>query len=64
MTYHQALETMSSYGDDILDYIENVMGEIPEPIDKSISWSSRASYYVSLAVEIWALAAHDELEYN
>ena len=64
VTYHKALETMSSYGDDILDYLENVMGAIPEPADKSISWSARACYYVSVAVEIWSLAAHDELEYS
>ena len=91
VTYHQALETMSEYGDDILDYIENVMGDLPDPTDKSLSWSAdsghrcwqdqacphechrhtwnieralRASYYVSLAVEIWSLAAHDELEYS
>ena len=64
VTYHKALETMSEYGDDILDYIENIYGEIPEPVDKSLSWSGRAVYYVSLAVESWSLAAHDELEYS
>ena len=64
VTYHQALETMSENGDDILTYIENIYGEIPDPTDKSISWSGRACYYVSLAVEIWSMAAHDELEYN
>lgn len=62
VTYHKALETMSSYGNDILDYIENEYGEIPEPEDKSISWSGRACYYVSIAVELWAGQSHSELE--
>ena len=62
VTYHKALATMDEYGDDILDYIENIYGEIPDPIDKSISWSGRAVYYVSLAVELWAGESHGELE--
>ena len=64
VTYHQALATMDEYGDDILDYIDNIYGEIPEPVDKGISWSARASYYVSIAVQSWSLSAHDELKYS
>lgn len=52
VTYHKALQTMSEYGDDVLEYIENNYGEIPQP-GKGESWSSLAVFYLSMAVELW-----------
>ena len=31
VTYYQADKTMSEQGDNVLEYIENAMGEIPQP---------------------------------
>lgn len=60
VTYHKALDTMRDYGNDIFDYIEETLGEIPEP-RPPLSWSGMACQYVSTAVEIWASSIEDEL---
>lgn len=60
VTYHSALATMSEHGDDVLQYIEDTMGEIPAPPDQ-FSWRELASHYLSCAVEIWASGAQQEL---
>lgn len=54
VTYHQALETMNKYGDEIFEYIEDAFGEIPTPPKDTETWSGMACFYVSLAVELWA----------
>jgi len=53
VTYHQALKTMSDHGDDVLQYIEDNLGEMPQP-KKGESWAGMACFYLSCAVEIWA----------
>ena len=53
VTYHTARETMSLYGDSVLTYIEDAMGELPE-IPKGESWSGIACFFLSYAVELWA----------
>tara|TARA_R100001143_G_C3292409_1_gene101804 strand:+ start:389 stop:595 length:207 start_codon:yes stop_codon:yes gene_type:complete len=53
VTYHQALETMHTDGDTVLDYIEDNLGETQTPPVGS-SWAGMACYYLSLAVEVWA----------
>jgi hypothetical protein len=53
VTYHQALETMSEHGNDVLQYIEDRLGEIPQPKNNE-SWSGLAVFYLSYAVELWA----------
>jgi hypothetical protein len=53
VTYHQALQTMEEHGDDVLQYIEDTLGELPQP-DKGESWSGLAVFYLSYAVELWA----------
>jgi hypothetical protein len=53
VTYWQALETMTEYGDNVLQYIEDSMGEIPMPSQGS-SWAGMAVHFVSMAVELWA----------
>ena len=52
VTYYNARETMNEYGDEILDYIQIQLGELPKP-DDNISWSGLACFYLSYAVELW-----------
>lgn len=61
VTYHQALKTMSEHGDDVLQYIEDALGEIPQP-KKGESWAGMACFYLSSAVELWASSVEGELE--
>ena len=58
VTYHIALETMNDHSDDILDYIEEALGEVPAPPTDG-SWQGMAVFYVSLAVELWCSANED-----
>lgn len=60
VTYHQASKTMGEYGDEVLDYIQEIYGELPKP-DANESWSGMACFYLSTAVETWALGVHDIL---
>lgn len=59
VTYHQASETMRTNGNDILEYIEDQLGEIPQP-NKGETWSGMAVFYCSMAVELWC-GQFDEL---
>lgn len=59
VTYHQALETMTRHGDDVLQYIEDATGELPSV--KGQSWGQMACTYVSAAVELWASNIEDQL---
>jgi hypothetical protein len=61
VTYHQAAQTMAEHGDDVLDYIDNSMGELPT-IPADSSWSSIAVFFLSCAVELWASSVESELE--
>lgn len=61
VTYHKAAETMAEHGDDVLQYIEDTYDEIPAPRPGE-SWSGLAVFYLSLAVETWALDAYSELD--
>jgi hypothetical protein len=56
VTYWQAKETMGNFGDAALQYVEDMLGELPSPFDKyeSVSWGGMAVFYLSLAVELWA----------
>lgn len=53
VTYWQALRTMSDRGDDVLEYIEDSLGELPNP-PSGESWRGMACFYLSYAVELWA----------
>lgn len=53
VTYYTATQTMSTYGDDVLQYIEDQLGELPQP-RAGESWSGLAVFYLSYAVELWA----------
>ena len=61
VTYHEAVATMSAHGDDVLQYIQDAMGELPKPRDDE-SWSGMAVHYLSAAVELWASSVESELE--
>jgi len=60
VTYHIARDTMAEHGDDVLEYIESVYGELPA-VPKGMSWSQMASFYLACAVELWASSIEDEL---
>ena len=53
VTYHKAIEMMSEHGNDVLQYIEDNYGEIPQP-KQGESWSGVAVFYLSVAVELFA----------
>ena len=61
VTYYQALATMAEHGDDVLEYIEDTLGEIPAP-KAGESWSGLAVFYLSMAVELWAGDVMSQLE--
>lgn len=67
VTYYTATQTMADHGNDILDYIEEQTGENPLNIQKPddvVSWSGLACFYVSYAVELWAMQFDiDGIEY-
>ncbi len=60
VTYHEAAATMAKHGDDVLNYIHDIYGELPQP-KATESWSGLACFYLSTAVETWALGAADML---
>ena len=63
-TYFDALQTMASHGDDVLEYIQDQMGDLPN-VPSTISWSGMAVHFhlvLSAAVELWASGVHDTLE--
>ena len=61
VTYASALGTMARYGDDVLQFLQDNLGELPKP-DDAESWSGMACFYLSAAVDLWAASVEDELE--
>lgn len=59
VTYHTANDIMHEHGDDVLNYIEDALGELPS-VDGE-SWKGMAVKYLSAAVELWAHSVEDEL---
>ena len=59
--YYDALKTMSEHGDDVLQYIDDAVGELPG-VPKDSSWAGMACFFLSYAVELWASSIEDELE--
>jgi len=60
VTYYAAAKTMAEHGDDVLQYIEDALGELPSVSGQS--WSQMACTYLSRAVELWASSVESELE--
>lgn len=52
VTYYRASEVMAEHGNDVLDFVEDSLGELPTP-PKGESWSGMAVFYLSCAVELW-----------
>lgn len=61
VTYYEAAKTMAEYGDRVLEFIEDNLGELPQP-QRGESWSGMACFYLSCAVELWASSVESELE--
>lgn len=60
VTYGAALRTMNNHGDDVLEYIDSQMGELPKPDQET--WAGLACFYLSCAVELWAGSIMSQLE--
>jgi hypothetical protein len=60
VSYYAARQTMAEHGDDVLDYLEGMMGELPKPPD-DCSWSGMSCFYLSRAVELHC-AVYSDLE--
>lgn len=60
VTYSDALETMNDHGDQVLQYLEDTLGDIPTP-KEDFSWAGLACFYLSSAVELWASGVSEEL---
>ena len=61
VTYYKAVNTMADYGDDVLQYIDDVLGEMPR-IPLGESWGGICCLFLSLAVELWAGDVMGQLE--
>lgn len=59
VTYYTAKQTMAEHGDEVLEYIEDHLGELPSV--EGGSWSGIAVLFLSTAVEIWAGSIADAL---
>ena len=57
--YYTANQTMSKHGDDVLQYLEDMTGQLPTP-PRDTSWSQLACFYLSRAVELFC-EAHEHL---
>lgn len=60
VVYHEARQTMSAHGDDVLQFIEDQYGDLPA-VPRGESWSGIAVFYLSIAVELWASSVRDEV---
>ena len=60
VTYHTAAKIMEWSGDDVLQYIEDALGDLPNVAGQG--WSQMACTYLSCAVELWASSVESQLE--
>jgi len=60
VTYYQARQTMNEHGDEVMQYLEDSLGEIPQP-PANTSWDGLACFYLSYAVELFAME-HEHLQ--
>ena len=60
VSYWQAIETMGKDGDDVLQFIQDIHGELPKP-DNDESWGGIAVFYLKTAVQIWACGIEPDL---
>jgi len=60
VTYYDAANTMSEYGDTVMDFIEDALGCLEWP-ECDTSWSGLACHFLSVAVELWCSGVEDEI---
>ena len=60
VTYHIAIKTMAEHGNDVLQFIEDSLGELPQP-NSGESWGGLAVFYLSYAVELFASSVEQTL---
>jgi hypothetical protein len=60
VTYYKALATMQGHVDEVLQYIEDAIGELPNVTGQS--WGQIGCTYLSTAVDLWASSVESELE--
>jgi hypothetical protein len=61
VTYRAAAETMSEHGDSVLQYIEDVLGELPL-LPQDTSWRGIACHFLACAVDLWADLTAEKLQ--
>lgn len=59
--FHAATQHMAEYGDDVLEFLEGELGEIPQP-KSGVSWGELASFYLSYAIKLWCSDFADALD--
>ena len=64
VTYFDAKQTMGTYGDEVLEYITEQHGEVPDVAADCESWGQRCCYYMCMATETWAYALLLEAGYE
>ncbi len=60
-SYDSADAVMALHGDEVMEYLEDTLGEPPAPAPANCGWSGLACYYLSAAVEIWAASTEAQL---
>ena len=60
VTYYAAARMMAEEGDNVLQYIQDALGELPKPSDDE-SWGGMACFFLSYAVELWASSVEEEI---
>ena len=60
VTYYEANQTMAAFGDEVLEYLNDSYGYLPE-IPNDVGWSQIAVIFLSSAVETWASEVRDEI---
>ena len=58
--YWSAMNIMHDHGDDVLGYLDEVLGEIPSP-PEGTSWAGMACYYLCYAIDVWSGSALEQI---
>lgn len=53
VTYYKAAKIMAKHGNDVLEYIEDCCGELPQ-VTRCESWDDITVFFLSYAVDLWA----------
>ena len=58
--YWSAMNILLDHGDDVLGYLDEVLGEIPSP-PEGTSWAGMACYYLCYAIDVWSGSALEQI---